>query len=84
MPALRYPPSVSGIVGQHVSVDHCDGVEEIGEHSCGEQPAHACPQNDRTLTQYRHSEPLTPRDRFARIGRKPAIRPYQQIVINFR
>ena len=56
MPTLRYPPPASGIVGQLISVDHRDGLEEIGKHPRGEQPAHARPENDRTLTQLGHGE----------------------------
>src|SRR3984893_7146919 len=61
MPALWYAAPVSGIVGQLIPLDHRDGPEVIGEHSGGEQPAHARAENDRTLTQYRHGEPLTRR-----------------------
>ena len=50
VPALRYPPPVSRIVGQLVPLDNRDGPEEISEHPRGEQPAHARTQNDRTLT----------------------------------
>src|SRR6185312_16028400 len=84
MPTLRYPPPVSGIVEQHVSLDHHDGLEEIGEHSCSEQPAHARTQNDRTLTKYRHSKPPKLADTGSPRSAKPAIRPYQQINGRFR
>ena len=52
MSTLRYPPPVRGIVGQHISFHHRDGPEEIGQHPRGEQPAHARPKNNRTLTQF--------------------------------
>ena len=50
MATLRYPASGSGIVGQHVSLDHGDGPEEISQHPRGKQPAHARPDNNRVLT----------------------------------
>jgi hypothetical protein len=50
VPTLRYPPPIGWIVGQYISLDNRDGAEEVGEHPCSEQPAHACAQNDRTLT----------------------------------
>jgi hypothetical protein len=56
VPALRNPPPVSGFVEQHVTFDHVDGLEIIGEHSGGQQSAHARSQYDRAFTQYRHGE----------------------------
>src|SRR6478736_7897712 len=53
---LRYPSSGSGIVGQHVALDHCDGPEEISQHPRGKQPAHARPKNNRVLTQFQHGK----------------------------
>ena len=54
---LRYPPPVRGIVGQHISLDHCYGPEEISQHPCGKQPTHARAENDRMLSELRHSHP---------------------------
>jgi hypothetical protein len=59
--ALRYAAPVSGTVGQDIPLHHGDGPVEIGEHPRGKQPAHARPNNDRTLTEYRHGETLTRR-----------------------
>jgi hypothetical protein len=57
MPALWYATPVGGIVGQHIPLDHRDGLVVIGEHPRGKQPAHARAQNDGTFTQYRRGEP---------------------------
>ena len=42
MPTLRYPSSDSGVIGQHVSLDHSDGPKEISQHPRGNQPARPC------------------------------------------
>ena len=56
MPTLRYPSSDSGIVRQHISLDHSDGPKEISQDPRGKQPAHARAKNDRALTQLWHGE----------------------------
>ena len=54
MPTLRHPSPDSGFVRQRVALDDGDGVKEVGQNPRREQPAHARPENDRTLTQSCH------------------------------
>src|ERR1700677_4821628 len=56
MPALRYPSSNSGIVRQHIPLDHSDGPKEISQDPRGKQPAHARAENHRAPTQFWHSK----------------------------
>jgi hypothetical protein len=56
MPTLRDPSSDSGAVRQHIPIDHSDGPKEISQDPRGKQPTHACPKNDRALTQFWHGE----------------------------
>jgi hypothetical protein len=60
MPTLRYPPPVGGVVGQYVAFHHGDGLVEIGQNPGGEQPAHACAENNRVVTELRHSHSWPP------------------------
>ena len=63
--ALRYALPGDRIVGQLVPLDHRDGSIEVGQHPGSKQPAHARPENDRALTQYRHGRSLLARRRSA-------------------
>ena len=71
MPTLWYPSSDSGVIGQHVSLDHSDGPEEISQHPRGNQPAHARPKNDRALTQLWHGETPIEVERSSSLARLP-------------
>jgi hypothetical protein len=54
VPTLRYSAPVDGIFRQFVSVNHRHRAIEVGQHSGGEQPAHAGARDDCVITQYRH------------------------------
>jgi hypothetical protein len=71
MPTLRYPSSGSGTVRQHVPLDHGDGPKEISQDSCGKQPAHARPKNDRALTQLWHDETPASRSDLGHLAEPP-------------
>jgi hypothetical protein len=60
MAALRYPAPVGRVVGQYVAFHHGDVLVEIGQYPRGEQPAHTSAENNRMLTELRHSHSWPP------------------------
>ena len=52
--ALGYAASLRNLRRQHIPLDDRDSAIEIRYHSGGEKTAHARPENDRTLTEFRH------------------------------